>query len=137
MNLDIIKEREKYKIWHCCNFPSGPVVKTLCFHCRGRRFDLWLGTKILHATWCGQNKWIKKKKDLAFLSRCFQYCYLKQSLIILESIWRLQGNSFSKTHNGEDYHMLESKKVPQISKILTSVIFWKSKWKEFKDDKLS
>ena len=29
-------------------FPDAPVVKTLCFHCRGHRFDSWLGTKILH-----------------------------------------------------------------------------------------
>ena len=25
------------------DFPGGPVVKTLCFHCRGRRFDPWSG----------------------------------------------------------------------------------------------
>ena len=25
------------------DFPAGPVVKTLCFHCRGLRFDLWSG----------------------------------------------------------------------------------------------
>ena len=25
------------------DFPCGPVVKTLCFHCRGHRFDPWLG----------------------------------------------------------------------------------------------
>ena len=24
-------------------FPGGPMVKTLCFHCRGQRFSLWLG----------------------------------------------------------------------------------------------
>ena len=24
-------------------FPGGPVVKTLCFHCWGHRFDPWLG----------------------------------------------------------------------------------------------
>ena len=37
-------------LWRCCpqsirkglsqKFPSGPVVRTLCFHCRGHRFDL-------------------------------------------------------------------------------------------------
>ena len=26
------------------DFPAGPVVRTLRFHCRGPRFDLWLGT---------------------------------------------------------------------------------------------
>ena len=25
------------------DFPGGPVVKTLSFHCRGHRFDHWLG----------------------------------------------------------------------------------------------
>ena len=29
-------------------FPSGPVVKTLCFHCKGHRCDLCLGSKLLH-----------------------------------------------------------------------------------------
>ena len=24
------------------DFPGGPVVKTLCFQCRGPRFDSWL-----------------------------------------------------------------------------------------------
>ena len=24
-------------------FPSGPVVKTLCFCCKGHKFDPWLG----------------------------------------------------------------------------------------------
>ena len=26
-------------------FPGGPVVKTLHFHCKGHRFDPWLGNK--------------------------------------------------------------------------------------------
>ena len=26
------------------DFPGGPVVKTPCFHCRGRRLDPWLGS---------------------------------------------------------------------------------------------
>ena len=25
------------------DFPGGPVVKALCFHCRGHRYDSWLG----------------------------------------------------------------------------------------------
>ena len=25
------------------DFPGGPVVKTLCFHCRGLGFNPWLG----------------------------------------------------------------------------------------------
>ena len=37
------------------DFLGGPVVKTLCFHCRARGFHLWLG-KIPHAAWHGQKK---------------------------------------------------------------------------------
>ena len=29
------------------DFPGGPVVRTPCFHCRGPRFDLWLGIWLL------------------------------------------------------------------------------------------
>ena len=25
------------------DFPGGPVVKTLCFHCKGHRFGPWSG----------------------------------------------------------------------------------------------
>ena len=38
--------------------PGSPVVKILCFLCRGHGFS-GLGTKIPHASWCSQ----KKKKD--------------------------------------------------------------------------
>ena len=29
------------------DFPGGPVVRTLCFHCRGHRFDPWSGNSDL------------------------------------------------------------------------------------------
>ena len=35
---------------------GGPGVKTLRFHCRGRRFDPCRGPKIPHAEQCGQEK---------------------------------------------------------------------------------
>ena len=41
------------------DFPGGPVVKTLCFQGRGPGFDPGSGTKIPHATQCGQK--IKNK----------------------------------------------------------------------------
>ena len=28
------------------DFPNGPVVKTLHFHCKARGFDLWLGNRV-------------------------------------------------------------------------------------------
>ena len=37
-------------------FPGGPVVKTLCFHCRGTRSIPRWGTKIPHALWHSQKK---------------------------------------------------------------------------------
>ena len=27
------------------DFPGGPVIRTACFHCRGNRFDPWLGNQ--------------------------------------------------------------------------------------------
>ena len=39
--------------------PGGPVVKTLCLHCRGTSSIPGWGTTISHATWHGQGK--KKK----------------------------------------------------------------------------
>ena len=33
------------------DFPSGPVVKTLSFHCKGCRFDPWFRMKILNTAW--------------------------------------------------------------------------------------
>ena len=32
------------------NFPGGPVIKTLRFQCRGRRFDPWSENE--DPTWC-------------------------------------------------------------------------------------
>ena len=52
------------KMWYR-EFPGGPVVKTLSFHCQGPSSIPGQGTKILQATWCGQ----KKKK------RCGTYIY--------------------------------------------------------------
>ena len=31
------------KQYICWEFPGGPVVRTLCFHCRGYGFHPWLG----------------------------------------------------------------------------------------------
>ena len=32
-----------FEISHVGDIPGGPVIKTLCFHCRGHGFDPWLG----------------------------------------------------------------------------------------------
>ena len=44
------------------DFPGGPVIKTLSFHCRGHRFNPGRGTKI--PTCCGVGK--KKKPSGLF-----------------------------------------------------------------------
>ena len=36
------------------DFPGGPVVKTLCFHCGGHHFP-WLGNQILQGATKKQN----------------------------------------------------------------------------------
>ena len=46
------------------DFPGGPVVNALCFHCSGHGFDPWSGTKIPHAAQRGQKN---KKKKITFL----------------------------------------------------------------------
>ena len=45
------------------DFPGGPVVKTLHFHCRGHRFDTWLGNYDLSywAVWPKVNKQTNKQ----------------------------------------------------------------------------
>ena len=37
-------------------FPDGPVVRTLRFHCRGCGFNPSQGTKIPQAAWCSQKQ---------------------------------------------------------------------------------
>ena len=27
----------------CWEFPGGPVIRTVCFRCKGHKFDSWLG----------------------------------------------------------------------------------------------
>ena len=46
------------------DFPGGPVVKTLHFHCRGHEFDPGWRTKISQATQCGQKKKRNQLKKL-------------------------------------------------------------------------
>ena len=56
-----------FKTKQARNIPGGPTVKTLCFHCRGPRFDPWLGTQRSHMQ-CGLAKrlFLKKQTELFF-----------------------------------------------------------------------
>ena len=44
------------------DFPAHPVVKTLCFHCRGHGFEPWWGTRSHMPSTAKEEK--KKKKEL-------------------------------------------------------------------------
>ena len=62
------------------NFPGGPVVKILCFQCRGHGFDSWTkGTKILHPLWQKKLKNCKTKTKNWLKDNC------TYQLIIIES----------------------------------------------------
>ena len=41
MDLEVASLFQNNQFWG--DFPGGPVVKTLCFQCRGCRFHLWSG----------------------------------------------------------------------------------------------
>ena len=43
MKVMFNSEKKCLKDKHMKDFLSGPVVKTLCFHCKGLRFDPWSG----------------------------------------------------------------------------------------------
>ena len=51
------------------NLPGGPVVKTLCFHCREHKFDPWSG-EMLH----GQKVKKKKKKIVSSVLGLYAFC---------------------------------------------------------------
>ena len=48
LRLEVVSET-KLKFTKHWDFPGGLVVKTPCFHCKGHRFNAWLGN-FLHAT---------------------------------------------------------------------------------------
>ena len=54
----VLEQRNQNKGY--LDFPCDPLVKMLCFQCRGHGFDSWLGTKIPHAMGHGQ----KKKREM-------------------------------------------------------------------------
>ena len=52
------------------NFTGSLLVKTLCFQCRGCRFDSWLGNyEISRATQRGQKKRKKYTKDCHIITQ--------------------------------------------------------------------
>ena len=46
------------------DFPGGPVVKTLRFHCRGHGFDPWSGKIPSRAARCDQKKKQNRKTKI-------------------------------------------------------------------------
>ena len=59
ISMDITKDTKINKCW---DFPGGPVVKTPCFHCRGHRFDPWLGKIPMPHGVTGKKKKKKEKE---------------------------------------------------------------------------
>ena len=55
-------------------FLGSPLVRTLCFHCQGPRFDPWWGTKIPRAVQSGKKKKIKGNKKLLGLALRYASC---------------------------------------------------------------
>ena len=51
------------KLERCCSrdVPGGPVVKTLCCHCRAHGFNPWSETKIPHAE--RHSRKVKNKRE--------------------------------------------------------------------------
>lgn len=49
-----------FKKYQSCEFPGSPVLRTLCFHYRGHRFNPWSENQDPESTWHGQNKGIKE-----------------------------------------------------------------------------
>ena len=43
MKVKIPQEIKLTKMMQNGDFPGDPVVRTLCFHCWGHRFNPWLG----------------------------------------------------------------------------------------------
>ena len=50
----------------CRDIPGSSVLKTQHFHCGGKRFDHWSGTRISHAIWNRQKNLDKTGAKLEF-----------------------------------------------------------------------
>ena len=51
---------------NCRDIPGSPVFKTQHFHCWGKSFDHWSGTRISHAIWNRQKNLDKTGAKLEF-----------------------------------------------------------------------
>ena len=60
------------------------MVGTLSFCCRGHGFDLWSGTKILQAAWCGQKRKKKLKINKNIQKQAYLFHFELNSLIVLK-----------------------------------------------------
>jgi len=61
------------------DFPGDPAVKTLFFHCRGHRFNLWSGKQRSHMPQRAAKKVLKKQTSY------FKHETLSSSLSFLHS----------------------------------------------------
>ena len=89
------------------NFPAGPVVTTLCFHCRWLRLTPGQRTKILHAMQHSQKKYDK----INFFKK-----------VTHEYVWTFQDHAGSGRHR---LHRVSSfKKVHRTKRINANIYVW-------------
>ena len=78
---------------HSCEFPGGPVVRILCFHCWGPGSISGKGTKILQAKWCGQILhsflWLNNIPLYIYASFCL-FIHLLMNTWVVSWFWPLK-----------------------------------------------
>ena len=63
-----VSDENMAKIFSTWDFPGGPVIRILCFHCRGHKFWNWLGyylAKVIK---------IMRRNNMTFISIFKKYC---------------------------------------------------------------
>ena len=85
---------------YSCNFPSGPVVKTLHFHRWGQGFDPWFGE--LRSQWACSRFFFKNPTPYGYFLYCYFYLFILSSFVLLSfshsSVHLLDSRTFFKLH---------------------------------------
>ena len=66
------------------DFPSGPVVKTLCFQGRGHRFNPWMRNR--EPTCCEVRSESKKKKKRKYFEEIYKLQPIYVGIYIISSL---------------------------------------------------
>ena len=84
----VVQKLKYLKCWFW-EFPGGPVVRTLCFHCRGTGSIPDLGTKIPHAAQYGQK--------ITIIIKCW---FISESISLYLGICGYSSTAELKMENG-------------------------------------